>query len=185
MKILIVNGSPRDNGNTSELVKQFQKNASNKADMEEIHIFEKNIKGCSNCGSCQWGDIRSHCTMKDDMFSMYQKFLSSDLIILASPIYMWQFTPCTLAFLNRLHGLCSHSKDSPYNHMEGKKMALLITLGDEEKIADYAVEAFKEFCEYFLIDYKGDLRIPFAEKEKISSGEYDGKMKEFVARILG
>jgi hypothetical protein len=90
-----------------------------------------------------------------------------------------------MAFLNRLHALCSHSKDSPYNHMEGKKMAAMITLGDEEKIADYAVEALKEFCEYFLIDYKGDIRIPFAKKEKISSGEYEGKLKEFTAKILG
>ncbi|AIZ56456.1 iron-sulfur flavoprotein [Candidatus Methanoplasma termitum] len=185
MKITVMNGSPRPNGNTSELVKQFLKEADDKAKIEEVRIFEMNIKGCSNCGSCQRGEIRNHCTMKDDMSILYQKFLSSDMIILASPIYMWQLTPCTLAFLNRLHALCSHSKDSPYNHMEGKKIALLITLGDEEEIADYAVNAMKDFCEYFLIDYKGDLRIPFAEKEKISSGEYELELKEFAAKILG
>lgn len=185
MKILIVNGSPRPDGNTSELVKQFLKNNGDAAEVEEVRIFEKNIKGCSNCGSCQRRDLEAHCTINDDMSRLYQKFLSSDLTILASPIYMWQLTPCTLAFLNRLHGLCSHSKDSPYNHMEGKRMALLITLGDEEEVADHAVDAMKEFCEYFLIDYRGDLRIPFADKDKISSEEYGGKLKEFAGRIFG
>ena len=183
MKILIVNGSPRANGNTAELVKQFRKQITGKAEIEEVRIFDKDIKGCMNCGTCQKGDLREHCTMKDEMSQMYEKYLSSDLTIIASPIYMWQFTPCTLAFLNRLHGLCSHGS-AAYNHMEGKKVALLVTLGDEEAVADYAVNGLKDMCEYFMIDFRGDLRIPFAKKEKIASGDYEKELKAFAAKVL-
>ena len=182
--MLIVNGSPRADGNTSELVKQFLKNIGNKVKTEEVHIYDMDIKGCRNCGACQKSILKAHCTIKDDMSFLYEKFLSSNIVVLASPIYMWQFTPCTLAFLNRLHALC-HSADFSYNDMEGKKMAMLITLGDEEEIADYAANGLRDFCDYFKIDYRGDLRISFAEKERISAGEYNEKMKEFVAGILG
>jgi len=184
MKMLIINGSPRANGNTSELVKQFLRSIGNKAEVEEVHIFEKDIKGCKNCGACQRAVLKTHCTIADDMSALYEKFLSSDIIVLASPIYMWQFTPCTLAFLNRLHCLCQ-SHDFSYNDMAGKKMAMLITLGAEEEVADYAANGLRDFCEYFSIDYRGDLRIPYAEKEKISSGEYNEKVKEFAAKVLG
>jgi len=58
-------------------------------------------------------------------------------------------------------------------------------LGGEEEVADYAVNGLRDFCEFFSIKYEGDLRIPSAVKEKILSGEYDGKVKEFAARIRG
>ena len=181
MKILLINGSPRANGNTSELVKRFLTAAGGKAEVEEIRIFDKDIKGCMNCGACQRSLLGKHCAINDDMSGLYERFLGSDLTILASPIYMWQFTPCTLAFLNRLH--CLHSSFS--NGMAGKKMAVLITSGAEEEVADYAVKGLRDFCEYFSIEYKGDLRVPFAKKEKISSGEYDEKVREFASKVLG
>ena len=184
MKMLIINGSPRAEGNTSELVKQFLKKIGNKAEVEEVRVFEKNIRGCKNCGACQKAIFGTHCIIEDDMVRLFPKFLSSDITVIASPIYMWQFTPCTLAFLNRLHCLC-HSEDFSYNVMAGKKLAVLITLGAEEEVADYAVNGLRDFCEFFSIDYKGDLRVPFAKKEKIEAGEYDDKVKEFAAKMLG
>jgi multimeric flavodoxin WrbA len=145
MKMLVINGSPRDDGNTSELVKRFLENVVKKAEIEEIHIYEKNIKGCKNCGACQKTTLKTHCTINDDMCAIYEKFLSSDIIVLASPIYMWQFTPCTLAFLNRLHCLC-HSLDFSYNDLAGKKLAVLITLGAEVEVADYAANGIRDLC---------------------------------------
>ncbi|MDR1404596.1 MAG: flavodoxin family protein [Candidatus Methanoplasma sp.] len=183
MKALLINGSPREGGNTSELVKQFMNAACGKADIEEVRIFGKDISGCNNCGTCQKTILREHCTISDDMSDLYPKFISSDLIIFASPIYMWQFTPCTLAFINRLHCLC-WSSDLEYNEMAGKSMAVLITSSDAEDAADLAAAGLREFCGFFSISYKGDLRIPFAGKSRISSGEYDGEIREFIGRVF-
>lgn len=183
MKITIMNGSPRKNGNTSELINSFVVNLPDKADVQVLNIFDMDLKGCRNCGACQKAVLESHCTIEDDMSVIYPEFLRSDMIILASPIYMWQFTPCTLAFLNRLHCLC-RSEDYSYNDMKGKEMAVLTTMGAEEEVADFAIDALKEFCEFFMVEYKGDLRIPYAQKEVIASGEFDAKIKEFIQKIL-
>jgi len=184
MKVLVINGSPRQNGNTSELVNRFIKKIGNAAEIEEVRIFEKNIKGCRNCGACQKVILNTHCAVGDDMIPLYEKFLRSDITVIASPIYMWQFTPCTLAFLNRLHSLC-HSADFSYNVMKGKKMAILLTLGDEENIADYAVNGLKDMCEFFSIDLIGDVRVPFADKEKIAAGDHDQKINGLIAKMPG
>ena len=183
MKLLIINGSPRAEGNTSELVRQFRKVIGNKASVEEIHIYDIEINGCKNCGACQKKTLKEHCAIIDGMTPLYQKFLSSDVVVLATPIYMWKFTPCTLAFLNRLHSLC-RSADFSYNAMEGKAIAVMMTMGAEEEVADYAANGFRDLCEFFRMEHKGDLRIPFAEKEKISSGEYGEKINAFAENIL-
>ncbi|MCL1978967.1 MAG: flavodoxin family protein [Methanomassiliicoccaceae archaeon] len=183
MKMLVINGSPRANGNTSELVKQFLKSVGDKADVEEVRIFGMEIKGCSNCGACQKAALKTHCAVMDDMIDLYPKILSSDIIVIASPIYMWQLTPCTLAFLNRLHCLCCVG-DPSYNFIKGKKMMALITLGDDVEVADYAMNGLKDFCEYFSLEYLCDLRIPFADKEKISSGQYEIGLNGITEIIL-
>ena len=185
MKMLVINGSPRPNGNTSELAKQFLKSIGDRAVIDEVRLFNMNIKGCMNCGACQRAVLETHCAINDDMRALYDSFLSSDTIMIASPIYMWQFTPCTLAFLNRLHCLC-RSADFSYNAMEGKRMAALITLGAEGEVADFAANGLRDLCEFFKMDYRGDLRIPFAnsEKERLADGTYEEKLKEFAAKVL-
>lgn len=179
MKMMIVNGSPRKNGNTSELVKMFKNSIG--TDVYEASIFDMDIKGCTNCGACQKNVLPEHCTVKDDMSELYERFLDSDTIVLASPIYMWQFTPCTLAFLNRLHCLCQSS--GTYNVMAGKRMAVLTTMADEKEVSDHAINGLKEFCEYFLIDYVGDVRAEYATKEKISSGDYSAEVDMLVKKL--
>ena len=183
MRVLIINGSPRADGNTSELVKQFRKAIGSKAAVDEVRIYDMDIKGCRNCGACQKKTLKEHCAISDGMTPLYQKFLSSDVVVLATPIYMWQFTPCTMAFLNRLHCLC-RSSDFSYNEMEGKAMAAMMTMGAEEEVADYASNGLRDLCEFFRMEHKSDLRIPFAEKERISSGEYGEKINTFAENIL-
>jgi Multimeric flavodoxin WrbA len=182
MNVTIFNGSPRKNGNTSELVKRIMARAPDNVGLESISLFDKKISGCMNCGACQKGPLPSYCTIDDDMRGLYDKFLSADVILLATPIYMWQFTPCMLAFLNRLHCLCRHS--TPDNMMKGKKIAVCVTLGDEPEVTEFSVNGFKEFCEYFSLDYLGEIIIPYAEKEKISYGDYDEEVEMFIRKTM-
>jgi len=182
MKVTIFNGSPRKNGNTSELVKKVLCSLDEKASCEVISLYDKNIKGCSNCGACRDKTLPSYCAMKDDMSLLYEKYLDSDVVILASPIYMWQFTPCTLAFLNRLHCLCRHS-DS-YNIMGGRGMAVLTTMADEIECSHFSIKGLKEFCDYFDIDYLGEVAVPYADKEKINSDDTVKEISLFTEKII-
>ena len=182
MNVTIFNGSPRKNGNTSELVKKIISLTLGDVEYESVSLFDKKISGCMNCGACQKGTLRSYCAIDDDMRGLYDKFLNADIIMLATPIYMWQFTPCMLAFLNRLHCLCRHS--TSYNMMKGKKISVCVTLGDEPEVTEFSINGFKEFCEYFALDYLGEIIIPYAEKEKISSGNYDEEVKMFIKKTM-
>lgn len=179
MKIAVFNGSPRTDGNTSQLVAEFLRGLSVKGTGAEVMtLFDKDISGCRNCGVCQEKTFPEHCTIKDDMSEAFDLFLSSDAIVLASPIYMWQFTPCMLAFMNRLHCLC---RGSEYNDMAGRKMAFLITMGDELDVAEFSVGGLKEFCEYFGMEYAGGVAVPFADKNAIASGEYAEDVEDLVS----
>ncbi|MCK9323429.1 MAG: flavodoxin family protein [Candidatus Methanomethylophilaceae archaeon] len=184
MKVTIFNGSPRKQGNTSEFTNAISKKLIEKGvKTEEIMLYTGDIRGCSHCGACQKKRLPSHCMIMDDMQSLYQMFLDSDLVILATPIYMWQFTPCTLAFMNRLHCLCE-STDFSYNDMKGKKMAVILTMGDGKDVAEPSISGFTQFCEYYSIEYKGVVMAEFASKDKIVAGEYNKQIDEFVNSIL-
>ena len=53
MKVLIINGSPRVNGNTSVALREMEAQfAKNGIETETIQVGNKNIRGCIACGKC-------------------------------------------------------------------------------------------------------------------------------------
>ena len=53
-KIILVNGSPRKNGNTAELLKNSAKGAQDaRADAAIINLYALNFKGCTSCFFCK------------------------------------------------------------------------------------------------------------------------------------
>jgi multimeric flavodoxin WrbA len=182
MKVTIFNGSPRRNGNTAAMtVSLAEKLRSAGATVKEHFLYRMDIKGCMNCDACRAGDGLSECAIKDDAIRLLEEFAGSDLIILASPIYMWHLTASMNAFIERLHALCRH--DTSVNRMEGKKIAIAMTMGDDEYVAADAVNSLLHFCEYFKIVYVGAFAVPFADKEQITRPLYQEKMRDFVNRI--
>ena len=182
MKVTILNGSPRKNGNTSETVKLLAQSLEGKAEYETISLYDKNIRGCSNCGACRDKTLPGYCSIEDDMSTLYETYLNSDVVVFASPIYMWQFTPCTMAFLNRLHCLCRHSDH--YNIMGGRAVVVMTTMADESECSDFSIRGLKEFCDYFDIEYIGDIVVPYADKDKINSEEVSSEISSLAEKIL-
>ncbi len=180
MKIVIFNGTPRKNGNTAALTESIKSNLGDDT-VEEIFLSNLNFKGCVNCGACQKKIMDTKCAQKDDMIELYDKVLNSDLIILASPIYMWNFTAPLVAFISRLHSLRAESLN--VNKMARKKIAVAVTMGDDEFVAGSAVNALLDFCEYYGAKYVGAIAIPFANKEQINRALYQEKIKDFVESI--
>ena len=88
-KIVILNGSPRTNGNTKALIEHFMKDA--KSAGNEVACFDlqkMNIHGCLGC--CKGGqNPESPCVQKDDMQQIYPVYREADVVILASPMYYW------------------------------------------------------------------------------------------------
>ncbi len=103
MKIVAINGSPRKwKGNTERVLKPFLEGASSAgAEVEVIYVKEKNIKPCLGCNSC-FLKTPGRCVQKDDMADIIESIRSSDVIVLASPIYVGGVTGQTKTFLDRL-----------------------------------------------------------------------------------
>ena len=88
-KIIVLNGSPRRNGNTSALVAEFCAGAESAGhSVTEFWLGGMKINGCRGC--CAGGkDPASPCVQKDDMEKIYPAYREADVVVLASPLYYW------------------------------------------------------------------------------------------------
>ncbi|ODS42379.1 MAG: iron-sulfur protein [Candidatus Altiarchaeales archaeon IMC4] len=102
MKITAFNGSPRGkNGNTHVMVEEFLKGANDAgADVENVFLAEKEIKPCKGCFGC-WVKTPGKCVIKDDMEGSLSKFMSSDIVVFATPLYADNVTGIMKNFIDR------------------------------------------------------------------------------------
>ena len=100
MKVLIINGSPRINGNTTvalnEMDKVFKKNG---IETEIIQIGNKDIRGCIACGNCA---KTRKCVFDDLVNEVAPKFEEADGLVIASPVYYASANGTLISFLDRL-----------------------------------------------------------------------------------
>lgn len=100
MKVLILNGSPKENGNTAvaihEMEKVFQENGM---EVETVHVGNKNIRGCVACTSCY---KIGKCVFDDAVNEIAPKFEEADGLVVASPVYYASANATLIACLDRL-----------------------------------------------------------------------------------
>ena len=100
MKVLILNGSPRSNGNTSIAVNELAKIfAEEKIETEIIQLGNKDIRGCIACGSCF---KNGKCVFDDMVNELAPKFEAADGLVVASPVYYASANATLIAALDRL-----------------------------------------------------------------------------------
>ena len=157
MNICILNGSPRKNGNTAELLKPFcDELALCAANVSRIDLVQKNIASCKGCYACQDISGEYGCCQKDDMSDVASIILSSDLIVLATPIYTWFCTTELKAVLDRFYGFTKYYRTAKGNLVEGKRIAILATHGyDASYAADPFVIGMQRMCEHYHMRYLG------------------------------
>lgn len=87
MNILVLNGSPRPQGNTKQMVNAFKEGAESSGhQVTVIDVAKKNIKGCLGCEYCHTKG-NGTCVQKDDMQEISNLLPETDMLVLASPIY--------------------------------------------------------------------------------------------------
>jgi multimeric flavodoxin WrbA len=104
MKVLAVNSSPRGEGESktglmlSHLVLGMREAG---ADVEIVELRKKTIRNCAGCFTC-WTKTPGVCIHKDDMSSeLYPKFLESDLVVYATPLYHFTLNAAMKTFIER------------------------------------------------------------------------------------
>lgn len=100
MKVLIINGSPRVNGNTSIAVREVEDVLKEEGiDVKTVQIGNKDIRGCIACGRCS---ELGKCAIDDTVNELAEEFESADGLIVASPVYYASANATLIACLDRL-----------------------------------------------------------------------------------
>ena len=102
-KLIAINGSPRRNWNTAQLLQQAVKGAQDAgASAEIVNLYALNFKGCTSCFACKL-KTRPHgtCAMKDDLTPVLEKVRNADAIIFGTPVYYMNFSAGMVAFIER------------------------------------------------------------------------------------
>ncbi len=103
-KIYAVNGSPRKNGNTAQLLqKALEGAASAGAEVKLIQLADLNFSGCRSCFACKkLANPSPGCMLKDDLAEILKELFQADGIIMGSPIYFGAESGLYRNFLERL-----------------------------------------------------------------------------------
>ncbi|HCO28381.1 MAG TPA: flavodoxin family protein [Lachnospiraceae bacterium] len=100
MKVLLINGSPRKEGNTYLALREMEKIfEQEQVESEIIHIGNKPIRGCIACRVCAQ---KGKCVFDDCVNEIAPKFQEADGIIIGSPVYYASANGTLVSFLDRL-----------------------------------------------------------------------------------
>lgn len=100
MKILLINGSPKKEGNTFIALSEVQKTLEAEGvETEMIHVGHKDIHGCIACLKCR---ETGECVFHDIVNEVAEKFKEADGIVIGSPVYYASPNGTLLSFLDRL-----------------------------------------------------------------------------------
>lgn len=188
-KVCILMGSPRKNGNTISIVKPFvSKLEENRVSCKITWLYDKDIKPCRACRTCQKDWTIFGCAYDDDLQEIFDDILKCDLLILATPIYSWYCTPPMKAVLDRLvYGMNKYYGEEKGSALwAGKKVALITTCGYKpENGADLWESGVKRYCKHSQLEYTE----MFAERDLgyktvFMDSEKEKHALEFADKIL-
>ena len=136
MKIVCVLGSPRERGNSAVIVKRFCETAEKKgADIESFTLNSLNFKGCQGCMACK--EKSERCVVKDDLEQVLDSIYDTDILVLASPVYMGSVTGQLKCFIDRTFSFLTpdfKTSSDPSRLPKGKKALIVTTQGAPESM---------------------------------------------------
>ncbi len=172
MKILVLNGSPRPNGNTAGMVAAFAEGARESGhEVRIIDVCKKKIGGCLACEYCHTKG-GGKCIQQDDMQEVYPLLEEAEMIVLASPIYYHSITGQLQCAVNRIYAL-----DKPKNL---KKAALILSSGSDHVYSGAIFEYQNSFLQYLHLE---DMGIYSAHGKENGSEEKLNALREFGRKL--
>jgi multimeric flavodoxin WrbA len=163
--VLILKGSPRENGNSSTLADRTAAGAKDAgAKVESYDLHKLNIRPCDACDICQ-GDGGGECIIDDDMQMLYPKLRAADAIVLASPIYWFTMSAQLKLCIDRWYAL----EGSGGMGLKGKQLGVLLAYGDTDLYKSGAINAIRTFQD--LCRYEGTELVGMVYGSAMEAGE--------------
>lgn len=142
MKILVLTGSPRKNGNSNTLAEHFIKGAKEAGHtVVRFDAASKNVHPCIACNRC---GMDGDCVFQDDFNFVREHIINADMVVLATPMYYFGISAQLKAVIDRFYAINGQI------HMP-KKAALLMTYANtSSKDAQPIINHYE-----VLLDYLG------------------------------
>ena len=173
-KAVIINASPRQNGNTKQLVDIFMNECS--CEVSIYNMYNENIAPCTACDVCA---KTGECHMTDTKHIIDDIF-SSDFVIFATPIYCYSYPAPMKAFLDRLQPYYSDEKYK--NPAFERKGFVLASCGKSGKFGIDVIEKQSRIA-FIELSASFDGIYLFPDTDKVSSLQEDEicKVKKLAA----
>lgn len=109
MKIIAINSSFRgENGYTNVLIEKLFEGAREAgAICESINLVKLNIKHCIDCQVCQTESHYLKCVHQDDVDMVFNKMREADLILFATPVYVFNMSSLLKTLIERYYSTCN------------------------------------------------------------------------------
>ena len=171
MNILILQSSPRANGNTAWMAEEYKKAAEAAGhEVTLVNVARKKIAGCLACEYCH-GKGNGACIQKDDMQELYPLMAEAEVLVLAAPIYYFTLCAQLQAPIQRMYCVNSPAKV--------KKMALLMS-SYSPGVYDGATAEYRDICNYWHVE---DTGIVTANVDEQKTDAIKQKIQELVNKL--
>ncbi|MBQ9792287.1 MAG: flavodoxin family protein [Clostridia bacterium] len=169
MKITVLNGSPRINGNTSAMVESFKQGATSVGhEVEVVSVGTMKISGCIACEYCHTKG-NGQCAIKDDMQKVYNALDNAEMVVIASPVYYWSFSGQMQSTITRFYATGKPKK--------AKKYALILSSGSDG-VYKAITSQYTDILDYFGVENAGIITAYGSQnktKEKLEEAYNFGK----------
>ncbi len=177
MQAILINGSPRKEGNTNGLLKVAAKVLNNNnVKTEIINIGGEQIRGCTACRKC--GEMKNlKCVINDHLSPVIEKMLKADAIILGSPTYFADITPELKALIDRC-GVVSRANNMALTRKVGAAITVARRAG--------ALNAFDSINHFFLMSnmiVPGSTYWNISKSAAINDFDKDEEAKQTISNL--
>lgn len=181
MKVLVVFGSPRKDGNTKNLLIGFLSGLPRETQVEIVYAYDLNPTPCTCCGYCTVADGCS----KKDLEPFWQKFREADVIVFATPVYNYTFPAPLKALFDRFQRYYNARFVRNINNsfLKERKAILLVTSGCDGK---FGYEVIKKQAEsaFSVLNIKLYADILVGNTDEKPVGELDVCKAKYLATSL-
>ncbi len=127
LKISVLFGSPRKEGNSETLAEKLLAHAPADSVVERLFLARLRLGGCQDCRRCWTGD--SPCVLQDEMSVVYRSLEEADLIFFVTPLYWYSWSAQIKTVWDRLLPYNAPTAPRP---LRGKKAVLVASAGDDD-----------------------------------------------------
>lgn len=165
MQIIGINGSPRKNWNSDQMLDHALQGAREAgAQVEKIHLGDLRFSGCRSCFACKrlGGKSFGRCAVADDLQPVLEKILQADGLILSMPIYFGDVPGMVRNLMERLwFPALMYRKDGAIAYQRRVKVGLIYTMnvGDAQMYRELTEKhraSFERFLGETSIEYALD-----------------------------